>query len=123
MEEYNQFDLLKDHDDSENYHYKKEGWSEERIKKEIEELRQHPLFLQDIGKFDDNEELLALQSIIYDDEKENELDLAQLFYTQGNEIFKDRLMPILKIPDFDKLKETDKEKWISLRGSHSNITR
>jgi hypothetical protein len=89
------------------YDYKKEGWSDERIKQEIEELKQHPLFCQDLSNLKDNEELAALQSLLYDDEKEDELEMANTFKKQGDEIFKDRLMPVLKKGNLEKIKDVN----------------
>ena len=101
-------------EDEEEYNYTKLGWSEERIKTEIEELRQHPLFCQDVSNLENQEEMLALRSLIYDGDKEDEGALAQTFYRQGNDIFKERLLPILKIKNPENLK--DKEQRISIRG-------
>ena len=102
-------------DDPFNFQYKKEGWSEKRIQAEIDELAKHPLFIKDVSKLKDNEMLQALQAIMYDDEEDNEEELANTFYKQGNEIFRDRLLPALK-----KLKDgniTDPNERISMKGT------
>lgn len=96
---------LEDYSSDEEYNYKKKDWSEERMKQEIEELKKHPLFLDDVSDLENNEHLQALQALLYDDTKEDEHEMAQVFKKQGDEIFKERLMPVLKKGDLSKIKD------------------
>ena len=51
-----------------------------------EELKRHPLFIKDIPEnLEDNPDLLALQSLLYDDTPE---EPATHFNKKGNEFFK-----------------------------------
>lgn len=94
---------------------KRVKWSAERAQKEIDELKRHPLFCRDMTDLDTNEELLALQSLLYDDDKLDELESAQIFKKHGDEIFRDRVVPLLKKGNLDKIEDPNLR--LSLKGS------
>lgn len=104
--------------DDEMYERKGEKWSSERVEKEIEEMKKHPLFCQDITNLDDNEEMLALQSLLYDDDKADELESARIFKKHGDEVFRERVMPLLKRGDLNRIKDPNLR--ISLKGAEAS---